>query len=91
MKKSTFDTTVTIAFTFLDENRVKVIQPSTEDSKYKSNEDLKRYNSSLDNEKSFFVSKNKKMVIFFSKGKIYLIENHQNIQIDEKNSIFTRD
>jgi hypothetical protein len=30
MKKSTIDTTVTIAFTFLDENRVTVIQTLTE-------------------------------------------------------------
>jgi exopolysaccharide biosynthesis protein len=91
MKKSTIDTTVTIAFTFLDENRVTVIQTLTEDLKYKNNEELSRYKSSLHNEKCFFVSKNKKTLICFSKGKIYSIDNHQNIQIDENDNIFTRD
>ena len=81
--------TVTIAFTFLDENKVKIIQMSTTDSKNKSKEDLTKYNGSIDNEQSFFVSKNKKKVLFFSKGNYYLIENHQIIQIDKGNDIFT--
>ena len=83
-KKS--DKTIFIALTYLDEKLVKIKKSFLKDSKKRVFENK----ISLDNDKYFFISENKKNIILSYDGHLYLLKNHQNLQIDKHDNIFTK-
>ena len=93
MNNSSANTTVLISFTYLDNEVVKILKSFTffnpvNHLEEERAEDKRNYDRSLDAEKYFLISKNKKTIILIDKGNIYSIGSHENIQIDDHGNIF---
>ena len=93
MNNSSTNTTVSISLTYLDNEVVKILKSFTifnpvNQFENERAEDKRNYDRSLDAERYFLISKNKKTIILIDKGNVYCIESHENIQIDDHGNIF---
>ena len=93
MNNSSTNTTVSISLTYLDNEVVKILKSFTifnpvNQFENERAEDMGNYDRSLDAERYFLISKNKKTIILIDKGNVYCIESHENIQIDDHGNIF---